>query len=209
MKKQNQHKLVIGITGSFACGKSTVAKMFKTKTSELIDADKVAHEALRQGGNIYKKIVALDFAKGILKKNKNIDRTKLAKIVFFNSSALEKLNRIVHPEVIKEISRRIKDSKKKIIILDAPLIIESGLRPLVDRLLVVTANRGQQFSRAKSRFLSKSEITKRIKSQISQDGKARFANFIIDNSRELSETRRQVSEIKRSLARSLSLQGSC
>ncbi|MEI6832129.1 MAG: dephospho-CoA kinase [Candidatus Omnitrophota bacterium] len=201
MSKQNQHKIVIGITGSFACGKSTVARLFKTGASELIDADKVAHEALRQGGVVYRKIVSF-FGKGILKKNKNIDRVKLAGIVFINSSALKKLNCIVHPMVIKEILRRIKHSKKKIVILDAPLIIESGLRPLVDKLVVVTAKPGQQFSRTKSRFLSKVEVSGRIKSQISQNAKARFANFIIDNSGEISETRKQVSEIRRTLWKS-------
>ncbi len=201
MSKQNQHKIVIGITGSFACGKSTVARLFKTGASELIDADKVAHEALRQGGVVYRKIVSF-FGKGILKKNKNIDRVKLAGIVFINSSALKKLNCIVHPMVIKEILRRIKHSKKKIVILDAPLIIESGLRPLVDKLVVVTVKPGQQFSRTKSRFLSKVEVSARIKSQISQNAKARFANFIIDNSGEISETRKQVSEIRRTLWKS-------
>ena len=200
MSKQNQHKIVIGITGSFACGKSTVARMFKTKASEVIDADKVAHEASRQGGAVYSKIVSF-FGKGILKKNKNIDRAKLAGIVFVNSSALKKLNRMVHPAVIKEIFRRVKNSKKKIVILDAPLIIESGLRSLVDKLVVVTVKPGQQFSRSRLRFLNKSEITKRIKSQISQNAKARFANFIIDNSGLMSETRKQVSEIRRILAR--------
>ncbi len=201
MPKQNQHKIVIGITGSFACGKSTVARMLKTAACELIDADKVAHAALRQGGTVYKKIVNF-FGEGILKKNKHIDRAKLAGIVFVNSPALKKLNQMVHPMVIKEIIQRIKNSKKKIVILDAPLIIESGLRSLVDQLVVVTVKPGQQFSRTKSRFLKKREITGRIKSQISQDAKEHFANFIIDNSGPMSETRKQVFEIRRKLWKS-------
>ena len=201
--RPRKYKIVIGITGSFACGKSTVARMFKakmSKASELIDADKVAHEAMRQGGAVYRKIVSF-FGEGILKKNKNIDRAKLARIVFVHSWALKKLNRMVHPAVIKEISRAIKNSKKKIVILDAPLIVESGARSLIDKLVVVTVKQGQQFSRAKSRFLTKGEIAGRIKSQISQNAKARFANFIIDNSGSMSETRKQVAEIRRTLIR--------
>ncbi|MDD5097261.1 MAG: dephospho-CoA kinase [Candidatus Omnitrophica bacterium] len=201
MPKQNQPKIVIGITGSFGCGKSTVARMFKTAAAELIDADKVAHEALRQGGAVYRKIVSF-FGKGILKGDKNIDRAKLAGIVFINSLALKKLNRLVHPLVIKEILRRIKYSQKKMVILDAPLIIESGLRPWVDKLVVVTVKPGQQFSRTKSRCLNKVEVSARIKSQISQAAKARFADFIIDNSGLMNETRKQVSEIRRMLWKS-------
>jgi len=124
-------------------------------------------------------------------------------IVFVNKSALEKLNCMVHPAVIKEISRRIRNSAKKIIILDAPLIIEAGARSMVDKLVMVTASRGQQFSRAKSKLsLSKEQVKRRIKSQISQNAKSRFANFIIDNSGTISKTRKQVSEIRRKLWKS-------
>ena len=202
MSKQKKTKIVIGVTGSVACGKSTVARLFKTRDCELIDADSLAHDAISRGGAVYKKIVSF-FGKGILKKNKNIDRGKLAGIVFVNKAALEKLNRIVHPAVIKEISRRIRNSAKKIIILDAPLIIEAGVRSLVDKLVVVTASRGQQFSRAKSKLsLCIEQVNRRIKSQISQNAKSRFANFIIDNSGTINKTRKQVSEIRRKLWKS-------
>ena len=200
MLKQNQHKIVIGITGSFASGKSTVARMFKTAESDLIDADKVAHKAMRQGGALYRKVLS-SFGEGILNKNKDIDRKKLARIVFANSPTLKRLNRIVHPVIIREISRRIKKSKKKFVILDAALIVDLGLRSMVDKLIVVTVKQGQQFSRGKSRFLNKGQITRRIKSQISQNAKAHFANFIIDNSGSMIKTRKQVLEIRRALIR--------
>jgi dephospho-CoA kinase len=199
MPKQKKNKIVIGVTGSLASGKSTVARMFKTRVCQLIDADRLAHQSLSRGGSVYKKIISF-FGKGILKKNKNIDRGKLARIVFVNRLALEKLNSFVHPAVIKEISRRILNSKKKIVILDAPLIIEAGLRPMLDKLVVVTVKKSQQFSRArKSLALSEKQTGMRIKSQISQKGKSRFANFIIDNSGTMRKTRKQVSEIRRLL----------
>ena len=202
MTKPKKNKIVIGVTGSIACGKSTVARLLKTRDCELIDADSLAHDALRRGGAVYKKIVSF-FGRGILKKNKNIDRGKLAGIVFVNKAALEKLNRMVHPAVIKEISRRIRNSAKKIIILDAPLIIEAGARSMVDKLVVVTALKSQQFSRAKSKLsLCIEQVKRRIKSQISQNAKSRFANFIIDNSGTISKTRKQVSEIRRKLWKS-------
>jgi len=202
MPKQKKNKIVIGVTGSVACGKSTVARMLRTGVCQLINADRLAHQSLSRRGSVYKKIISF-FGKGILKKNKNIDRGKLARIVFVNKSALEKLNSIVHPAVIKEISRCILNSRKKIVILDAPLIIEAGLRPMVDKLVVVTAKKSQQFSRAgKSFSLSAKQIGMRIKSQISQKAKLRFANFIIDNSGSISKTRKQVSEIRRTLWKS-------
>ena len=201
MPKQKKDKFVIGVTGGMGSGKSTVARMLKNRACELIDADRVAHQSLYRGGPVYKKIVSF-FGPRILKADKNIDCGKLARIVFVNKSALEKLNRIVHPAVIKEIFRRIRISKRDVIILDAPLIIEAGLMPMIDKLIVVTAKKSQQFSRSKkSLALSKGQISRRIKSQISQSAKSRLADFIIDNSGTISKTRKQVSEVRRTLAR--------
>lgn len=182
-------------------GKSTVARMFKTNDCQIIDADRLAHETFSIGSAVYNKIVA-SFGRGVLKYNKRIDRAKLAEIVFADKAALARLNSIVHRALIPEIRRRIKDSRKKIIILDAALIIEAGLRKMVDKLVVVTARRQQQILRSQKRLaLSKDEISRRIKYQISQSAKLRLADFIIDNSGQISKTRKQVSEIRRTLAR--------
>ncbi len=183
-------------------GKSTVARILKTGACELIDADRLAHQSLYRGGRVYKKIVSF-FGQGILKGNKNIDRAKLAGIVFIHKPALKKLNSIVHPAVKKEIFRRIMNSKKKIIILDAPLIIEAGLRKKVDKLVVVRSRRSQQFSRSALKLAKNHrQIGMRMKSQISQNEKLRFADFIIDNSGTISKTRKQVLEIRRKLWKS-------
>ena len=201
MPKQKKNKFVLGVTGNIGCGKSTVARLFKTKDCLLIDADKLAHESIVYGSEVYKKIKNY-FGKGILKKNKCIDRVKLAQVVFANKLTLAKLNSIVHPVVIAEIKRRIKDSEKRVIILDAALIVEAGLGRMIDKLVVVRAKREQQILRSqKSLGLSRGQVTRRIKSQISQNTKSGFADFIIDNSGTINETRKQVSEIRRALAR--------
>lgn len=182
-------------------GKSTVARMLKTNDCQIIDADKLAHESLRAGSAVYKKIVA-SFGRGVLKYNKRIDRAKLAEMVFADKTALARLNSIVHRALIPEIRRRIKYSKKKIIILDAALIIEAGLSKMVDKLVVVTAKKQQQILRSQKRLaLSKDEIARRIKYQISQNAKLRLADFIIDNSGQIGKTRKQVFEIRRALVR--------
>ena len=201
MLKPKKNKLILGITGCIGCGKSTVADMFKTKDCLLINADCLGHDLMSIGTSIYRKIIE-SFSRGILKPNNSIDREKLAKIVFANKVALTKFNRIVHPELIRQIKQRIRNSNKKIIILDAALIIEAGLTKLVDKLVVVTAQRQQQILRSqKSLGLTKKQVILRMKSQISQKAKSRFADFIIDNSNQVSKTQKQVFKIRRTLAR--------
>ena len=176
--------------------------MFRTQGCLLIDADRLGHNSLSAGSSVYKKLKQV-FGKTILKPDSQIDRGKLAKIVFANQAALAKLNGIVHPVLIKEIKRRIKASRQKIVILDAALIIEAGLRKIVDKLVVVRAKRNQQILRKqKSSGLTKKQILERLKSQISQKAKLGFADFTIDNSRSISETRKQVLEIRRKLWKS-------
>ena len=98
--KTKENKFVLGITGSIACGKSTVAEMFRTQGCLLIDADRLGHNSLSAGSSVYKKLKQV-FGKTILKPDSQIDRGKLAKIVFANQAALAKLNGIVHPVLIK------------------------------------------------------------------------------------------------------------
>ena len=202
MLKHKKNKFVLGVTGNIGCGKSTVARLFKTKDCLLIDADKLAHESVASGGEVYKRIKNY-FGKEIIKKNQSIDRVKLAKIVFADQLALAKLNSIVHPAVIAEIKRRIKDSKKRIIILDASLIVEAGLARMVDKLVAVRAKREQQILRSQKNLrLSRGQVLLRIKSQISQKKKSGFADFIIDNRGTIKQTRKQVFEIRRKLWKS-------
>ncbi|MDD5128286.1 MAG: dephospho-CoA kinase [Candidatus Omnitrophica bacterium] len=197
MPKQKKTKLVLGITGGIGSGKSTVARMLKTRDSLLIDADRLAHDSFKIGSPVYKKVVAY-FGERILKADKRIDRSKLGRIVFINKAALAKLNDIVHHAVIADIRRLIKASDKKFIILDAALIIETGLAGMVDKLLVVKADREQQIIRSQKRLgLEREEILQRMEYQISQAAKLRLADFIIDNRGLISETRKQVSEIRR------------
>jgi dephospho-CoA kinase len=202
MSKLRKNKFVLGVTGCIGSGKSTVAGMFKTKDCLLIDADYLGHNLLSSGAGVYKKIIK-SFGLIILKPDYSINRVKLSEIVFSNQAALTKLNRIVHPELIRQIKRLIKNSKKRIIILDAALIIEAGLTKMVDKLVVVTAKTKQQILRSQRKLgLSKKQVILRMKSQISQKAKLRFADFIIDNSSQLIKTQKQVSKIRRQLWKS-------
>lgn len=167
----------------------------------MIDADRLGHAILKSPA-AYRKIVKT-FGPKVLKKNRAIDRVKLAQVVFSRPAGLAKLNRIIHPEIIRRIRRLIERAKNKFIVLDAALILEAGLLELVDKLVVVVAKKEQQIKRGQKKLgLSRHQMLQRIKSQISQKVKLRFADFIIDNSSQLSKTKQQVAKIRRQLWKS-------
>ena len=201
-QKISSKKLILGVTGSFGSGKTTVAKMFKSCGAKIIDADKVSHALLRPETQVYRTIVKT-FGKGILKKDGTVNRRQLGRIVFSNKSLLEKLNSIMHPEVIRIIKKKLNETKDGIIILDAPLILETGRRDLADKLIVVKTTIAEQIKRIqKKSTLTKKEILNRIKSQIPFKRKLRLADFVIDNDGTLQETRKQVTLIRRVLWKS-------
>ncbi len=201
-KSRNKKRIILGLTGSFGSGKTTVARIFKSSGAKIIDADSIAHRVIKPPTRIYKKIINT-FGKDILNKDRTINRNKLAKLVFNNKEPLGRLNNIMHPEVIRIIREKIKAVSAGIIVLDAPLLIEKGLQNLVDKLIVVTITREKQIERIRQKTdLKRQDILKRINAQISQNVKSRFANFIIDNSGTIEETKKQVMAIRRLLWKS-------
>lgn len=194
MKGQSHAKIriIIGLTGSFGSGKTTVAKIFKSLGAKIIDADRIAHNFIKPGTNVYRRIVDT-FSKDILGKNKTIDRNKLAKIVFDNKTWLKKLNNIIQPQVIRLIKKETKILPKEFLVLDAPLLIEAGLMKMVDKLIVVKIGRKKQIERLLNKTsLSINDILKRIKTQMPLSEKIRIADFVIDNSGTISQTKKQV-----------------
>jgi dephospho-CoA kinase len=194
--------IIIGVTGSFGSGKSTVSRLFVKHGARILDADRIARRLLESGTPVYEKIIRI-FGRKILDKSKKINRKKLAAIVFENKRLLASLNKIVHPEVVREIKNKIKGIKKGVIVLDAALLIEAGLKNKVDKLVVVNLNRKKQLERLRDKKgVNKSLALKIIKSQIPLRRKLRLADFIIDNNGSLNKTRKQVVEIRRKLWKS-------
>jgi dephospho-CoA kinase len=192
--------MIIGITGSFGSGKTTVAKMFGKLGAYIIDADKVCHSLMLPSGDVYKRIVRR-FGKSVLGKNGAIDRKKMGGLVFEERSKTVALNRIVHPHAIKEIKRLIDlNKRKKIIVVDAPLLIESGLYKKMDKLIVVKNDTDRQIYRlARAKGMDKEEALKRIRMQEPFRKKAALADFVIDNRGSKKETLFQVREIWKKL----------
>jgi len=195
-------RIILGITGGFGTGKSTVAGLLKTFGAELIDADKIAHVVIKPKTSAYRKIIKV-FGPCILDKNKLIDRKRLSAIVFDKKGFLIKLNSIVHPAVAKAIKQRIKHSVKDVIVLDVPLLFEARLENLVDKIIVVKASVSKQIARLSGRTrLSEEEIKKRINSQLPLSVKVRKADFVIDNNGSIEKTKKQLEQLRRRLWKS-------
>ncbi|MFA5114447.1 MAG: dephospho-CoA kinase [Candidatus Omnitrophota bacterium] len=194
--------MVLGITGVLGSGKSTVARIFKSLArgrGELLDADAIARRLMTKGSSVYRRIVAA-FGGRIIGKNGAIERPKLAALVFDNPLLLRRLNRIIHPEVIGVMKNQIKSSRAKLLILDVPLLLEAGMEDMVDKIIVVKIKRREQIRRlAGARGFNRKEILERMNSQMPQGEKIRLADFVIDNSNKIEETRTQAVKIWRSL----------
>jgi dephospho-CoA kinase len=192
-----------GLTGNIACGKSYVSKVFAELGAHVIDADLVVHELLASGTKTYDKIVHA-FEERILDQNGEINRKRLAQIVFFDADKRLLLNKLTHPEVGGEILRRIRDleqsSSSGIIIVDAALMAETGNYKMYHCLIVVACEPALQISRLMSRDgLTKKEARARIESQMPIEEKRKLGDYVIDTSGTLKQTRDQAEAVYRNL----------
>ncbi|PAC98363.1 dephospho-CoA kinase [Bacillus paralicheniformis] len=190
--------LVIGLTGGIASGKSTVAQMFQQCGITVVDADVIAKEAVEQGMPAYHKI-AETFGQGVLLETGGIDRRKLGEIVFTNEEKRMQLNAIVHPEVRKMMIKQRDEAIRageRFVVLDIPLLYESGLEHLTDKVIVVWVPMELQLERLMKRNrLTEDEALNRIHTQHSLDEKKKKADAVIDNSGSLKDTEAQLHQL--------------
>ena len=184
--------MIIGVTGSFGSGKTTVANLFKKYNFKVINVDKVY-------GSIYKKNKLLRIK--LKKEFGTVNRNKLKKIVFNSSIQLKRLNKITHPLILKQTIKRIKKiqskNKNENIAIDIPLLIEAKAANLVDKIIVVKCSRNIQIKRVlnKKKKYSKEEIKNITKSQMPLKEKLKYADYVVDNSYSLDKTKKQVKKI--------------
>ena len=191
--------LRVGLTGSIAVGKSFVLGEFRDFGCHVLDADWTAREVVEPGTPGLAKIVE-HFGDGMLREDGSLDRKKLGAIVFNDNSKRELLNSIVHPLVIEAQDRWLNDRESDdlggIAIIDAALMIEVGSYKRFDALIVVWCEPAIQLERLQLRdSLTEEEALRRISSQMPQDEKKRYADFLIDTSNGFDDTRRQVAEV--------------
>ncbi|HHY03867.1 MAG TPA: dephospho-CoA kinase [Thermoanaerobacterales bacterium] len=190
---------VIGLTGGIASGKSTVSMYLKSKGAVIIDADKIARQIMQKGKPAWNEII-LHFGKDILTDKNEIDRKRLGKQVFSDKRKLSLLNSITHPKIINEIEKQLKNfekNNKSVVVIDAPLLLETGLDVLVDEVWLVVVDEQTQLKRLISREedLGVDEAYARIKSQMSLQDKKKLADRLIDNSGTIGETKEQLDKI--------------
>lgn len=183
----------VAITGSIACGKSTVTSYLTKKNYRILDADKIGHELLENEKVIEK--LKEEFSEEILQEGK-VDRKKLGSIVFADKEKLKILNSIMHPQIRKEITKQVASNKDKIIFIDMALLFEAKFDDIVDKIIVVHLDAETQLTRLINRNgFSKEEAQLRISSQMSSEEKKKLANYVIDNSGTLEETYKQIDKI--------------
>lgn len=190
-------KKIIGLTGGIASGKKTASKIFKSLGAAVINADEV-YEYLTKPGSVLNTKIAKAFGNKVLNKNLSLNRKVLADMVFnvvdrHACPLREKLNKITHPEIIKEIKKRIKAAKSNLIILAAPLLIEAKQTGLVDEIWLISCDKEMQINRLMKRNkISRKEALGRIKSQMSLAKKKKFADVVINNNGTIKELRGQI-----------------
>lgn len=176
--------LMIGLTGSIASGKSTIAKMFTHLNIPVIDADQISRKVVEPGEEAYEGVIH-QFGKGLLLPTGEINREKLGQIVFADENKRQQLNHIVHPVIRKEMIQQrdhyVKEKHHRVV-LDIPLLYENQLTYLVEKTLVVYVDEATQLNRLMERnHYTKNEAWQRINSQMPMMEKATLATAVINN----------------------------
>jgi dephospho-CoA kinase len=211
--------LKVGLTGGIAAGKSVVGEMLVALGAHLVQADRIAHSLMQPGQAVYNEVVR-HFGREILNPDMSVNRARLAEAAFGSpasspgegeakrESRIEELNRIVHPAVIRsqdgwleEVGRR---DPHAIAIVEAALILEAGAKDHFDRLIVVVCKAEQRAERFAARQkidleAARKEVERRMAAQLPDEEKIKAADFVIDNSGSLDQTRTSVARVWKAL----------
>jgi dephospho-CoA kinase len=206
--------LKVGLTGGIAAGKSVVGEMLVALGAHLVQADRIAHSLMQPGEAVYNEVVR-HFGREILNRDGSVNRAKLAEAAFgpatseegvsrIQQSRIEELNRIVHPVVIRNQDAWMQETGRQdphaVAIVEAALILEAGAGDRFDRLIVVTCGADQRVSRFAARQkidleAARKEVVRRMAAQLPDEEKIKVADYVIDNSGTLAQTREQVRQV--------------
>jgi len=203
---------VVGLTGGIASGKSVVSEILRKLGAQVIDADEISREVMVPHTKCWKEVVT-SYGREILREDLTIDREKLANSVFNNTEQLDKLNRIVHPEIMKRIDERLREIRLKypqaIVIVDAALLVETGAYKSYDKLIVVNVSEETQLERLINRDgMSREEAKNRIILQLPLSQKVKVADYIIENEGSLFRTRENAEKVFKELSSLISTRSS-
>jgi dephospho-CoA kinase len=191
--------LKVGVTGGIGSGKSSALSATRRWGAAVVDADEIAREQARPGGEAFRRIVKA-FGKSILDEEKAIDRKKLGAIVFKDAAKRRKLERITHPLVLKELSRRLK-AAKGVAYAAVPLLFESGAESLFDLTMTIEAPAAARRRRVARRdALSEAQVGERIAAQMTEKERASRADVVIRNDGSKMNFLKKVREYHRALS---------
>ncbi|MDY5212656.1 dephospho-CoA kinase [Intestinibacter sp.] len=189
--------LVLGLTGNIGCGKSSVSTIFMENNIKVVDADIVARQIFDDKGLLNE--VFSTFGESIRNQDGSLNRRALGNIVFNDDEKLILLNNLTHPKIKQKILSKVEEYKnqgEKIVVIDAALLIEDDYIPYIQKLILITCREDIQINRIIARDnCTKEEAISRINSQMSQEDKKKFADYIIDNSNSFEELQEKVLEL--------------
>jgi dephospho-CoA kinase len=196
--------LKVGLTGGIATGKSLVAGIFAELGAHIIDADRIGHELMAPGEPAYDEIIKR-FGTEILNSDKTVNRTRLAELAFDQRRPrIYELNSLLHPGIIQRYEKRMEEIAARepnaIVMLEAALLLEAGLRRRFDRIIVVSCKPQQRIERWEKRVqvdadAARREVTRRMMAQAPDEAKIQAADYVIDNSGSIEDTRKQVEKV--------------
>jgi dephospho-CoA kinase len=197
-----------GLTGGLASGKSFVARVLEELGCHVIRADDLGHQVMLPGGEAYDSIVE-EFSADILEPDGNIDRRKLAALVFNDPIKLSRLNNLVHPAVFRREEEFVENVRRTdpsgIVVVEAAILVETGRYRWFDRLILAVCTPEQQVERALKRDeTSREEVLARLSRQMPLEEKRKFADYVIDTSGPKEQTIEQTRKVYESL-RSINL----
>ncbi|HON16281.1 MAG TPA: dephospho-CoA kinase [Spirochaetota bacterium] len=183
----------VGVTGIFASGKGTVCELFRELGASVIDTDLIAREIMEPGKKGLQDLIH-EFGDSFIKSDGTLDRRAFANYVFSCEEKVRRLNEITHPIILNIVLERSKGNG--IYMINTPLLFESGFDRYMDKNIVVTAGDEQVILRGCKRDnISPEEIKERLKHQIPLNEKIKLADYVIDNSGSIEQTKRQVFDI--------------
>jgi dephospho-CoA kinase len=199
--------LLVGLTGGIATGKSTVTAMLAGPSVRVVDADALAREVVEPGTPAHAQIVA-EFGRELLQPDGRLDRARLGEIVFPDPARRQRLEAITHPAIRARFEKIMAELERSgfdgVLIWDAALLVESGGNKNMDRVVVVTTDPATQLRRLMARDGCSEEVARtRTASQMPLALKARYADYVIDNSGSREQTEARVREVYRALLRDL------
>ena len=174
--------MLIGLTGLIGAGKSEVARIFKKNGAFVISADKIGKDVVDNNKTILKKLIQI-FGQDIISKSGHLNRKKLGQLAFSSECCKEKLNSIVHPALLKELSAQVKEAKKMfdIVVIDAALLIQWGWDKKVDKTILVDTILRKRIQRLKAKGYTGDEVRRRTKSQLKLSELSGRADYILTN----------------------------